>query len=377
MASTIGFLATGDEICDGDVVNTNTPALARLLREHGWQIGYTLCVPDNEECIIDGVTYLVNNKHDVIITTGGLGPTEDDRTRFALARFVNQPLEFNDASWQRLSNRFKQYFKITIPENNRQQALFPKHAHVLANDRGSADSCWLEHDNTLIFMLPGPPHECSGVMDEHVLSLLGSHPSLTHSTTPLLKWYLLGASEGHIATEMEALLQQYDCRTGYRADYPYLEFKVWVTDITQQQAIQHAVDNALQAYCLMPVPQIASRYCHDIISQQQQVITIDDQATAGMLQSCLTTHKTYPLLQFTHTAPNHSDCYLRITGLSEFWHAEFNSGIPTALETNLQLQFKRNNQQQQAEKIIPIRNRRVATYAAEWVSYQLAKWLEK
>lgn len=372
--SLIGFLATGDEVCDGDITNTNTPTLARLLREHGWRIGDTVCVPDNEERIIDGLAYLAP-KHDVIITTGGLGPTEDDRTRYALARFVNQQLVFNDASWQRLYDRLTHYLKLSVPDNNRQQALFPAQASVLANDRGSADSCWLEYDDTIFFMLPGPPRECLGVMHDHVLSLLASHPKLIQTNTILLKWFLLGASEGHIATELEAALQDFNCRTGYRAEYPYLECKVWVDDPKQQQTIKQTVDQTLQPHCLMPTPQIASQYCHDVIAKQQHLITIDDQVTAGQLQTLLTSGKTHHLLNLTNGS-NPTNCHLHIFGLTEFWRTDFSSGLPPAgLITTVNLDFRYDDAQKQAKKDIPIRNRMTNLFAAEWISYQLAQWL--
>ncbi|MCD6055406.1 MAG: cinA [Gammaproteobacteria bacterium] len=374
--SRIGFLATGDEVCDGDIVNTNTPALARLLKENGWKIGHTLTVPDDEEAILKGFEYLAK-EHDVIISIGGLGPTTDDRTRFALARFVKEELVFNEDSWQRLCERFKQYLRLDIPDNNRQQALFPKSAVVLSNRRGSADSCWIEHQHKIIFMLPGPPAECLGVMRDHVLAILKNHQYLNPSTDTILRWYLLGVSEGQIATEMEALLATDKCRTGYRAEYPYLEFKVWFDEKTSSKPLYEKITNALSNYCLMPVPKTASQYCIACLLQQQELIQIQDEATGGILQSLLASPQTYSLLRFTEKSEqNPSAALLQIKGLDAFWENFQNDETPPAvLETKVNILFKRGTQSYSAEKTFPIRNRLLARYAAEWVCYQLVQWL--
>lgn len=379
MPTTIGFLATGNEVCDGDIVNTNTPQLAQLFIDHGWQIGHTLCVADDEAEILDGLSYLAA-RHDIIITTGGLGPTKDDITRNALAIFTDQDLTFNPSSWQRIRDRFEQ-LQLPLTKNNMQQAYFPEEAIVLSNTRGSADSCYLDHHNKLFFMLPGPPKECLGVMHDHVLDILEAQPNLVKTDLILLKWYLLGVSEAHVATQMEALLADIDCKTGYRAAYPYLEFKVWITDPNQQSDVQLLIDKALASYCLMPTLQMASVQAREYILQHQLSVQITDQATCGLLQTCLITPHTHRFIQFLAGPPSSVDdnsVQVHVSGLSEFWQAYEQGEDDTphlAQETSLSVTLTYQQKTQSLEKVFPIRHMTLPTYVAEWVCYALVQWL--
>ena len=380
MTTTIGFLATGDEVCDGEVVNTNTPQLAQWLIEQGWQIGYTLCVPDNEADIVEGLTYLAK-QHDVILTIGGLGPTEDDVTRNALAHFINQALVFNEASWQRIETRFEQ-LNLPLTENNRQQAFFPAQANILSNEKGSADSCYVTYQNKLLFMLPGPPVECLNVVQDHVLTVLDQHPLFTKSHEVLLKWYLLGAFECQIATEMEALLETVDCKTGYRAQYPYLEFKVWLEAGEQVAEIKKRVDEALASYCVMPTAQIASEYCREYIIQRQMPIKVTDRATAGLLQTRLINAKTRALITFLTDSPTRSEntpdyLLVDLTGLDEFWEID-EADITSSLKkkTSASITFSNKTSACSVNKTLPIRHRTLPEHLAEWVCYEIVQWLK-
>src|SRR5580693_1196835 len=101
---------------------------------------------------------------DVVAMTGGLGPTEDDITRAAVARVLEVPLELDEAIVDRIRERFMRR-GLSMPEINRRQAMVPRGASVIANPKGTAPGLWMEHGRTAIVLLPGPPREMKPMFD--------------------------------------------------------------------------------------------------------------------------------------------------------------------------------------------------------------------
>src|SRR5262249_55359345 len=119
----IAILATGDELTTGDILNTNGQIIAQTLKDHGFLMGMHVIASDDENEITEAINFLLHD-HPILITIGGLGPTSDDRTRFALSRAINQPLVFNEASWNHITSRLTS-LHLHVHEANKQQALFP------------------------------------------------------------------------------------------------------------------------------------------------------------------------------------------------------------------------------------------------------------
>lgn len=152
---TVALLATGDEIIHGDTLNTNSHNLASALSSEGLPLGLQLACSDKEKELYDCLSFLALT-HDIILVTGGLGPTSDDRTRFALGRFLKTDLvEFPEAI-QHIQTRLGLAEKELNP-GNRQQALFPANATILPNPHGTALGCYYSQGNKLFILLPGPP----------------------------------------------------------------------------------------------------------------------------------------------------------------------------------------------------------------------------
>ena len=130
----IALLATGDEISHGDIVNSNAQEIALRLANNGMQTRMHLVAPDSIREIEQAMQFLLDT-HEALIITGGLGPTSDDLTRYALSKVLNQPLVFDEETWEALCSRLKRFGYTTPPESNRQQALFPKNAAIIPNPR--------------------------------------------------------------------------------------------------------------------------------------------------------------------------------------------------------------------------------------------------
>ncbi len=164
------ILSIGTELIMGQTVNTNGAELSRELTGMGLPVYYHLSVGDNPERIKQSMAYLYDQV-DFIITTGGLGPTQDDLTRETIADYFGLPLELHEPSLKTISSFFE---KIGQPmnENNRKQATFPKGATILDNPLGTAPGYFMECGGKKLASLPGPPREMRPMLEASLKPLI-------------------------------------------------------------------------------------------------------------------------------------------------------------------------------------------------------------
>jgi nicotinamide-nucleotide amidase len=157
------IIAVGTEMLTPFRVDTNSLFITERLNEIGVDVRLKLVAGDDVEELAEQFRAALAWA-DVIAMTGGLGPTEDDITRVAVARVLEAPLEPDEAIVDRIRERFMKR-GLTMPEINRRQAMVPRGAAVLPNPNGTAPGLWLEHGRTAIVLLPGPPREMKPMFD--------------------------------------------------------------------------------------------------------------------------------------------------------------------------------------------------------------------
>lgn len=360
----VGFVATGDEIIVGDIINTNAAYFAQQLKLNNMVPGKQLTVADNEHDIHEAIEY-ISRDHDCVITIGGLGPTKDDLTRNGLAAAVSLPLEFYEAPWQWIAQRFAEK-NIPLTENNRQQAFLPKGSVAIHNKNGSACACYLEHQGKDYFMLPGPPNESCSLFDEAVLPRLQAK----NYQRPIFRkiWLLFGVSESKIASELEKIPEN-GCEIGYRIAYPYLEIKLANENEADLKKTAAEFDHVLNPFSISNERINASQQLISAIEKSDKTISIDDQATGGRLQSLLLTPKTANKLNFT--APCHSSesgnpsLTVQVKGLEEYWQNQ------KADQYQIELNINGNSQ----KLIIPVRGQNSLLYACELIAIKLLAFI--
>jgi nicotinamide-nucleotide amidase len=166
----VEIIAVGTELLLGQIVNTNAQFLARELASLGMGVYYHTVVGDNLNRLVN--TFLQAwQRSEVVILTGGLGPTTDDLTREGVASALGRPLCFQEDVWQQIVAHM-QRTKRPIPENNRRQAMVPEGAVVLPNPRGTAPGLAIRDAGRLAVLLPGPPREMQPMFVDHVRPLL-------------------------------------------------------------------------------------------------------------------------------------------------------------------------------------------------------------
>jgi len=171
------IIAIGTELLLGEIVDTNTQEIALSLRKIGVDVYRTAMIGDNLDRIAQILKESIN-RADIVIMTGGLGPTVDDPTRQAIAEAFDLDLVFYPELWEEIVRRFEKY-GVQPPENNRQQAYLPASAKSIPNPRGTAPGIHLEISDTHIFAMPGVPKEMEGMVNEQVIPTIAAAYGLT------------------------------------------------------------------------------------------------------------------------------------------------------------------------------------------------------
>ena len=162
------IIAVGTELLLGEIVNTDAPMIAQGLAELGIGVYFQTVCGDNPDRL-KSVLEVAKQRADLIITTGGLGPTADDLTKETIAAAFGKGLVRDEESMARLREHFK---GRTMTKNNEKQADVPEGCTVFQNDWGTAPACAFEGEGCLVIMLPGPPRECRPLFREKVMPFL-------------------------------------------------------------------------------------------------------------------------------------------------------------------------------------------------------------
>jgi len=161
------ILAVGTELLMGEIVNSDAQMIAQGLNEHGFNVYWQTVVGDNPDRLRAALE-TAKSRADILITTGGLGPTADDLTKETVAQVFGRPLKMDEVQLARLKERMGP--KMT--PNNEKQAMLPENCTVLVNDWGTAPGCAFEQDGCHVIMLPGPPRECTPMFQLRALPYL-------------------------------------------------------------------------------------------------------------------------------------------------------------------------------------------------------------
>lgn len=166
------LIAVGTELLLGEIANTDAQAISECLSKLGINVFYHTVVGDNPKRLAETLK-LAKSRSDLIITTGGLGPTYDDLTKEVICETFGKKLVMHAPSLDRIKAFFNGIGR-PMTENNKKQALLPEGCHVLENDWGTAPGCVVEADGCMVAMLPGPPRECVPMMRERLCPYLAA-----------------------------------------------------------------------------------------------------------------------------------------------------------------------------------------------------------
>ncbi|HIS98530.1 MAG TPA: competence/damage-inducible protein A [Candidatus Scatomorpha pullistercoris] len=195
------IISVGTELLLGSTINTDAADVAVLLSEYGIDVYWQTVVGDNPGRLMDAVRR-ARDRADLIITTGGLGPTCDDLTKSALAEAFGMKLELDRGEEAWLRDIWKKRGNRELTPNNLQQVWLPEGSTALRNDWGTAPGCYFERDGVRVIMLPGPPRELRPLLEHRVRPILAE---LSNAVIASHNIHFFGIGE----SEMEYRLRDY------------------------------------------------------------------------------------------------------------------------------------------------------------------------
>lgn len=217
-----GLIGIGTELTQGQILNRNGQWLSEILMNKGIRTNFHLVVPDHKDLMLESLRFAQTHSQLVVIT-GGLGPTSDDFTREIVAEFFGLKLLWNETAWNHIVNRIRA--KGREPKDiQKQQAYIPETAKVLMNPAGTACGFFLQKDGLDVFVLPGPPREIEAIWPEIDQWLSTKVQNIDPWITKI--WLLKNALESEIALLTEEALDGSGLERGYRATLPDVEVKV-------------------------------------------------------------------------------------------------------------------------------------------------------
>ncbi len=198
------ILAIGEELVKGEYYETNGKLIAEELTSYGIEVVRIEIIPDDIDRLIRSIVNAINDS-ELIITTGGLGPTDDDLTRYAFSSALELPLMINEEELMRIKNLFKR-FGFKYSKDNDRQAFFPKTSEIILNKKGTASGFYINYRHTQIFTLPGVPEQAEYLFKNYVLKKLDMKKiidtySFTAKTQNLAEAYLNELFREKIETE--------------------------------------------------------------------------------------------------------------------------------------------------------------------------------
>jgi nicotinamide-nucleotide amidase len=200
------IIAIGSELLTPQRVDTNSLFLTEQLNSLGVEVTTKYVVGDERDLLSDIVRRSVGRSQ-IVILSGGLGPTEDDVTRDAVAQAIDRKLIFQPEIATQLEQRFVQMGR-KMPEINKRQAFAIEGAELLPNDRGTAPGQWLEESGAWIILLPGPPHELKAMFSRQCLPRLERRVPKLHIQTLVLR--VAGMSESDLDQTISPVYKKYD-----------------------------------------------------------------------------------------------------------------------------------------------------------------------
>ncbi len=195
------IVAVGSEMLTPTHLDTNSLFITERLNELGIDLQGKAVAGDDRDAL-KAIVADALRRSDLLILTGGLGPTDDDLTRDVVADLIGEPLEYHADIFERIVERFTSR-GLRTPAINRRQAMVPRGAAVLPNKNGTAPGLWIEHDRKLILLLPGPPRELKPMLEAAIQERLLGHVGASRLFRRVLR--VTGQSESSVEEKMQPL----------------------------------------------------------------------------------------------------------------------------------------------------------------------------
>lgn len=285
----INLLLSGNELMNGDIVDSNSSMIARRLAPHGWTLQRKLTVGDDLELLVESLR-LLSHDVDVLLVNGGLGPTVDDRTAEALAIACGVPLSEHPAALVHLQSWCDRRGYL-LNQANRKQVLLPAGCDIVNNPIGSAVGFAMQLNGCQVICTPGVPSELAAMLDQAILPALAARYPV--SVGALRKFALFGAGESTLQQQISDQIPDWpaEVELGFRASLPMLELKLAAHGAAAATAVERAYQRILPLIADVLIgegePSVAQRVV-TLLSEQNLRLTCAESCTGGMIAALIT-----------------------------------------------------------------------------------------
>lgn len=285
------IITIGDEILIGQIVDTNSAWLGQQLMPLGWEIGRITSISDTRDEIISAIEE-ASKRADLILMTGGLGPTNDDVTKSTLAEHYNSSLVFHQETYDNIERIFN-HLNRTVSEVNRQQAFIPDQCEPLHNKFGTAPGMWFEREDYILVCMPGVPYEMKSIMREGVL------PKLEHKRSDILEYKTIvvsGIPESIISekiSDVEANLPT-GIKIAYLPNFHIVRLRITGRG-TNHQAVLEGIDETIEKITAIVGDHIIANddltiqeIVGILLTEKKQTVSLAESCTGGYTAHLLT-----------------------------------------------------------------------------------------
>jgi nicotinamide-nucleotide amidase len=285
------IIAVGSELLTPDRLDTNSLFLTEELNKLGIEVLRKTIVGDNRELLAEAFRDALQ-RVPVVISSGGLGPTEDDLTRETVAELLGRRLQRNEEVVRAIEARFRS-FKREMPEINLRQAMVPEGAEVLENPRGTAPGLWIEDKGHMIALLPGPPRELKPLFLEQVQPRLRRHVTSVRMFERELR--VTGMGESHVEERIRPIYTRYKQVNTTILAAPgeiQIHLRMWTDDGTQAEntleeivrSFELALGDRIFAHKGVPLEEVVA----ELLTTNRSTIATAESCTGGLLAERLT-----------------------------------------------------------------------------------------
>ena len=287
------IITIGDELLIGQVIDTNSAWMAQQLNKAGIRVARRVAVADIWDEIWNALDE--ESKHaDIILITGGLGPTSDDITKPLLCSYFNGKMVIDEAALQNIKNIFENILKRPLIERNLKQAEVPDNCEVIPNKRGTAPGMWFEKDKKVFVSMPGVPLEMKGMMDEFVIPGLTRHfifPHITHRTL-----LTAGVGESFLAELIQGFENDLPAhiRIAYLPNYGMVRLRLSASAINMElienevQSLFEKLQSLVKEYLVTTEDESMQQVLAKLLLAKNKTVSTAESCTGGYIAHLLT-----------------------------------------------------------------------------------------
>lgn len=289
------LITIGDEILSGNTVDTNSNFIATELKNIGIKVSQIITISDEIETIKSALKSAFE-MGDLVITTGGLGPTRDDKTKKALAEFFDDEIALDESTFENLKAYMERRGRIEILERNREQAFVPTKSTVFQNHFGTAPCMMMEKDGKISFSLPGVPYEVKPLIKDQIIPYLKEKFNLNYISTRIVS--VVGIPESILADQIEEweLALPENLALSYLPVGTRVKLRLTATG-TDENLLQIQLENEIQK--LFPIigeniiatsEDKIEKILGEILSEKKLTISTAESCTGGELALLITSN---------------------------------------------------------------------------------------